>query len=108
MYDKILEKYQLSAKKTQEKALELKDKVNECNRMRAYIDYTKVEGLELFNTIEEVNLSLHSVTEMVYPFIPTHLHQELKNSRAKLIPYARMIKEYGERDVGANSSGFEM
>jgi leucyl-tRNA synthetase len=108
MYDKILEKYQSTAEEAQEKTLELKGKMRECNAMKAYLDVTKVEGLKLLNTIEEVNLALHTITEMAYPFIPAHLHQELKSSRAKLIPYARMIKEYGERDVGASSSGFRM
>jgi DNA repair exonuclease SbcCD ATPase subunit len=108
MYNELLEKCQSSTKEVQEKTLELQDKVRECNAMKAHIDFTEAEGLELLSTIEEVNLALHAVTEAVCPFIPAPLHQELKNSRAKLIPYARMIKEYGKRDVMANSSGSKM
>ena len=108
MYDEMLEKCQSSANEVQEKTLELQDKVRECNSLKAYIDFTKVEGLELLNTIEEVNLALHAITEAAGSFIPAPLHQELKNSRARLIPYARVSKEYGERDVRASSSGFKM
>ena len=68
--------------------------------MKTCINHMEVEGLKLLDIVEEVNCGLYNLTRMIHPGVPTYLLQELKKLRAKLIPYAQAIKEYGERDVG--------